>query len=81
MAPFTKVKSTVATGPVGEQIKAAGGPEALKHLLGSGQPLQLPTFRPTGESGLPPPLSSPAESLPADGGFPKPLTTKPPTPE
>ena len=32
-APGVEVRSTVATGPVGEQIDAAGGPEALRQLM------------------------------------------------
>ena len=30
------IRSTVATGDVGEQIREAGGPEALRYLLGPG---------------------------------------------
>lgn len=45
-APYTHIKSTVASGNIGEQISAAGGPAALKHLLGNdielGVPVPLP---------------------------------------
>ena len=32
-APGVEIRSTVATGPVGEQLREAGGPEALRQLL------------------------------------------------
>lgn len=32
-APFVRLKTTVAAGPVGEQLEAAGGPAALEILL------------------------------------------------
>jgi len=34
-APFVDVKSTVASGPVGDELQKAGGPEALDRLLPS----------------------------------------------
>lgn len=41
-APGVHLKSTVATGPVGEQLQQAGGPEALRHML----PLPVPPSTP-----------------------------------
>ncbi len=35
IAPWIHLKSTVATGTVGDEIQKAGGPEALRHLLGN----------------------------------------------
>lgn len=35
-APGVNVRSTVATGDVGEQINAAGGADALRHLMNPG---------------------------------------------
>ena len=32
-APGIQLRSTVATGPVGEQLQKAGGPEALRELM------------------------------------------------
>lgn len=41
-APGVDVRSTVATGPVGEQIEAAGGAESLQHLMNPGTPVGRP---------------------------------------
>lgn len=60
-APFIKVKSTIATGNVGEQLQKAGGPDALKILLPSSVPSvelnRRPTFSGVPDAGLPQPLS------------------------
>ena len=37
-APWVTVKSTVATGAVGSEIEKAGGPEALRFLIGGDAP-------------------------------------------
>tara|TARA_R110002072_G_scaffold238769_3_gene396403 strand:- start:21181 stop:21603 length:423 start_codon:yes stop_codon:yes gene_type:complete len=50
-----EITSTVATGPVGEQLQQAGGPEALKQLLQS----QIPS---TPGGALESPLSDPDDS-------------------
>lgn len=50
-----EITSTVATGPVGEQLQQAGGPEALRELLQS----QIP---PAPGGALESPLSGPDDS-------------------
>ena len=34
ITPWIHLKSTVATGPIGDEIKKAGGPAALRYLIG-----------------------------------------------
>ncbi len=47
IAPWIHLKSTVATGAVGDELNKAGGPAALRYLLGSDKPN-------TAVDGLPP---------------------------
>lgn len=42
-APGIRLKSTVGSGPVGEEIDKAGGPEALQFLMAPDIQTQLPT--------------------------------------
>lgn len=63
-APGTRLKSTVATGPVGEQLRAAGGPDAIGQLMHSGSsplPSQRPALVPTPPTPLLP-ATNPAQS-------------------
>lgn len=58
------VKSTVGSGPVGEQIRDMGGPEAISQLLHSGSsplPSQRPALVPTPPTPLLP-ATTPAKS-------------------
>lgn len=66
-APAVHVKSTVASGPIGEQIKAAGGPAALNQLLGHEHRAPIPRHA----------YKSPAPDWNAipPAGFPQPLTS------
>ena len=66
-APAVHVKSTVASGPIGEQIKAAGGPAALNQLLGHEHRAPIPRAA----------YKSPAPDWNAipPAGFPLPLTS------
>lgn len=44
-APGIHLRSTVASGPVGEQLREAGGPQAVRELMspgGGAPPLNLP---------------------------------------
>ena len=43
-APWIHLKSTVATGPVGDELQKAGGPEALRFMLGGDS--QTPARKP-----------------------------------
>lgn len=49
------LKSTVATGSVGDELSKAGGPEALRFLLGNGNEISKP-LRP-----IPLPLTQPLD--------------------
>ncbi len=71
--PFLKIKSTIATGAVGRELKEAGGPEALRFLLGS---------EPAADARFPESLNDPTKSQPAaitpPAGFPDLLTAPKP---
>lgn len=61
-APFARWKATTASGPIGEQMKAAGGPEALGHLVAPIGPSNVPSLSET--VGALPAVAQP----PDDGG-------------